>query len=416
MQIEIIAIGDEVVKGYTVNTNASYIAKRLQDLGMNSVRHTAVCDDEKSIKEVVEASLKRSDLLFVIGGLGPTEDDLTKEAVCGCMGKELVLYEDIFKGIQQYFAQSGRTTPLNNKKQAYFPEDAVILKNPNGTAPGCIVTSGAKQAVLLPGPPRELIPMVENEVIPYFEQNLDGVFETIDLKVFGIGESHLAEKLGEKLGVFEQVSVATYVGNNEIIVRIRAFGKNKEEAHTQAKIIEKEISLGLKEYIIGNNHKQLEENVVELLSAYGYTIATAESCTGGLLAGTLINCSGISEWLGESIVTYSNAAKMKYLDVQEETLRLYGAVSPQTAEEMARGIKKQAGVHIGLATTGIAGPDGGTEAKPVGTVYVGLAIGEACYTYHLQLDGSRQEIRQKAVKNVLYHLYRHLQKDSTCNS
>lgn len=408
MNIEIIAVGDEVVKGHTVNTNASYIAKRMSDYGLNTQCHTAVCDCKEAIKDAINKAIKKSDIIFLIGGLGPTEDDLTKETVCECIGQPLVFYEDIYRGIEAYFEKSGRTTPENNKKQAYFPVDSIILENDCGTAPGCILKYMNKQMILLPGPPKELVPMVENKVVPYFKNAVNEAIVTMDIKVFGVGESHLVEKIGDQLGVFENHVVATYVGSNEIIVRIRANSQTKEEAEEICNEVKKNIEICLKEYIIGYNNSQLEENVVALLKGLGYTVATAESCTGGLLASTLINCSGISSVLSESIVTYSNAAKIKYLDVKEETLKQYGAVSEQTAKEMALGIKEQAQSTVGLATTGIAGPEGGTPTKPIGTVYIGLAIGEACYSYHLRLDGTRQEIRQKTVKHILYQLYKHL--------
>lgn len=410
MNIEVIAVGDEVVKGYTLNTNATYIAKRMQEIGVNTVYHTAVCDCKEDIKWAINTAIQRSEGIFIIGGLGPTEDDLTKEAVCECLGQSLVFYPHIFESIKRYFTKTGRTTPENNKKQAYFPEQCVILDNDYGTAPGCILEADGKKLILLPGPPRELIPMLEDKVIPYFEKNLEDAIATVDIKIFGLGESHLAEKLGEKLGVFEDHVVATYVSNNEIIVRIRTYGKTQEETVARCEKIKNDITQCLEEYIIGYNNSKLEENVVELLKLYDYTIATAESCTGGLLAGTLINCSGISALLGESIVTYSNEAKMKYLHVKEETLKSYGAVSAETAREMAIGIKTQARTSIGVSTTGIAGPEGGTVAKPVGTVFIGIAIEDMCYTYKLHLDGTRQEIRQKAVKNALYQLYKELKK------
>lgn len=416
MKSEIIAIGDEVVKGHTINSNAAYIARAVEPLGIDICYHTAVCDDEEAIKEVIIKALERSECVFVIGGLGPTKDDLTKEVVCKVLNQELICYEEILEKIQAYFKQTNRHTPNNNNKQALFPKGCFILENDFGTAPGCILFDGTRKIILLPGPPRELKPMLQNKVIPYFANQIRDYYETLDIKMFGIGESHLAEKMEDLLGVFDNYSMATYVGNNEIIVRIRVREKNREDVATNLNILKEKVSSRLKEYIIGYNDSQIEEYVLEQLKNRNYSIATAESCTGGLLAGTLINSSGISDLLTESIITYSNEAKMKYLDVDEETLKQHGAVSYQIAEEMARGIQKQCGADVGLSTTGIAGPGGGTLEKPVGTVYIGIAIGDKCYTYKLQLTGSRQEIRQKTVKHILYYLIKLLNEDYTCKS
>ncbi|MEG0578916.1 MAG: nicotinamide-nucleotide amidohydrolase family protein, partial [Niameybacter sp.] len=211
------------------------------------------------------------------------------------------------------------------------------------------------------------------------------------------------------LGTFEDVVVAPYVGKLEIILRIRAYKKNYEEAYARGEEIKNSIVSRLKPYVIGYNEEEIEESILKILQKKRWTVSTAESCTGGLLAGTLVNCSGISSYFKEGVVTYSNEAKMKYLGVQEATLDQYGAVSHQTAHEMAEGIRHMAGVHIGLSTTGIAGPDGGTLEKPVGLVYIGIALPEETFTYELRLEGSRQEVRNKAVKHILCRLFEKLQ-------
>ncbi|MGL4363264.1 MAG: competence/damage-inducible protein A [Cellulosilyticaceae bacterium] len=411
MKAEIIAIGDEVVKGFISNTNAAYIAKRMLDVGLETFYHSAVCDEKLAIIDAIEIALKRSEIIFCIGGLGPTDDDLTKEVVCEMLGKKMIFYNEYYEEIQEYFKKTGRSTPENNKKQALFPKDAIILENDYGTAPGCILnTEENKIIILLPGPPTELIPMLENKVIPYLKNKQNLYIKTIDLVVYDIGESHLADKLGNHLGISAQLTVATYVRNSEIIVRICARGTTQEIADKIADEKNKNISECLKEHTIGYNDSEIEDNIVKYLIQNNYKIATAESCTGGLLVGTLVNCPGISSMLSESIVTYSNEAKQKYLGVRAETLQKYGAVSAQTAKEMAIGIQKQANANIGLATTGIAGPDGGSDEKPVGTVYIGIAIDNQVYTYLLTLKGTREEIRTQTVKNVLCKLYRHLYK------
>lgn len=408
MKVEIIAVGNEIITGKTINTNASYIAKQIQDIGLTPLYHSAVVDDREHIQIALKNGLERADIIIFTGGLGPTEDDLTKEAVCEYLNRPLVLYADIWEEIKEYFAKTQRETPENNKKQACFPSDCTIIPNPNGTAPGALLKHEEKFIIILPGPPREVNPMLDDFVIPYFRKKIEGVYNTLDIKVFGIGESHLVEIIPDLLGTFENVEVAPYIGNYEIIIRIRSFGKTQEEAKENGEEIEKKLYNRLGEYIIGYNDNKLEETILQLLIKNNYTIATAESCTGGLLAGTLVNCSGISSYFKEGIVSYSNEAKEKYLGVHKETLEQYGAVSAETAREMAEGIKKAASVDIGLSTTGIAGPDGGTVQKPVGLVYIGLAIGEECYVYELNLQGNRQVIREKTVKNSLYNLYKQL--------
>lgn len=408
MNAEIIAVGNEVISGHTINTNASYIARAIEDIGFMMIRHTAIGDCQTDIESVLEEALKRSDFIFVIGGLGPTDDDLTKEVICQAIGQPLIRYECVVEHIKSYFDSSGRTTPENNYKQAYFPKECTLLDNSYGTAPGCILSVENKQIILLPGPPRELIPMVDDKVLPYLRKWQKESCYTIDVQLFGLGESHIAEKIPHLLGSSQTLIVAPYVGKNEVIIRIKSIHDDAKRAKEEAERMKVNITECLGEYIIGYNGSKLEETIMALLAEKNYTIATAESCTGGLVASTLINCSGISSFLAESIVTYSNEAKIKYLGVQEETLSRYGAVSRQVAKEMAEGIKRNAKSKIGLATTGIAGPDGGSVEKPVGLVYLGIALPRETYTYELRLDGTRQEIREKAVRHILYELYKQL--------
>lgn len=408
MKAEILAVGNEVVTGHTVNTNASYIARRIKEYGILVNYHTAVGDCMRDIEGALKIALERSDYIFIIGGLGPTDDDLTKEAVCNYLGKSLVFYSDIYEDIKAYFKKTNRTTPENNRKQAYLPEDGFILENDYGTAPGCLIKQAEKCIILLPGPPKELIPMFENQVTPYLTHKLDGIYHTLDIKCFGIGESHIAEQIGDLLGEFDGVVVAPYVGNLEIIIRICAHRQTLEEAIKSVEVFKNKIEGRLSPYVIGYNQEVIEQNILDLLKVHQYSLTTAESCTGGLLAGTLVNCSGISTYFKEGIVTYSNEAKMKYLNVSKDTLERHGAVSCETAKEMAEGVKKLAGTDIGLSTTGIAGPEGGTDEKPVGLVYIGIALPDETFVYELRLDGARQEIRTKAVKHTLYRLYQKL--------
>lgn len=405
MNAEIIAVGDEIIKGYTTNTNASYISRQLQTIGIVPNYHTVIRDDKEAIKSAIKIAIQRSKYIIVTGGLGPTEDDLTKEAVCEALGLTLYMQEDLLGDLVCYFKERQEQMPHMNEKQAAFPREATILKNAYGTAPGCIIEYKGAIIVLLPGPPREMKPMFDEQVIPCLNQKQTIYNECLDIQLFGIGESEVATRLQGILGVFEWGSVATYVGHYEIIVRIIAQGSDRADLKRQVLQCKKEVEERLGCFVIGYNKDRLEEIVSKLLLNHQKTVATVESCTGGLLAGTLINCSGISQCFNEGIITYSNEAKMKYVGVKEETLKSFGAVSEQTAREMAEGVRRCSGATIGLSTTGIAGPGGGTVEKPVGLVYIGIATEDKTKVYELRLKGTRQEIREKTVKNILFQLY-----------
>ncbi|MDF2612706.1 MAG: competence/damage-inducible protein [Clostridia bacterium] len=413
MKAEIIAVGNEIVTGNTINTNAAYIAKQIQTIGITPKYHSAACDTLSEIQDVLSKGLERADVIFITGGLGPTEDDLTKEAVSYYLNKELFIREDIVQNMKAYFEKLNRYMPDSNKKQAAFPADAYILENKNGTAPGCILEKEDQYIVLLPGPPKEMKPMLDQYVLPYFKQKLDYCYHTIDIKLFGIGESEMAEKIKHLLGNFEDVTVAPYIGDNEVIVRITACGKNRGEVIERAETIKNNVCNCLGEYVIGYNEDKLENVILELIKQCNYTLATVESCTGGMLASTFVNSSGISSYFNEGIITYSNEAKIKYVGVSSDTLKMYGAVSRQTAKEMAEGIRIKAGVDIGLSTTGIAGPNGGSIEKPVGLVYIGIALRDETYVYELRLTGDRQAIREKTVKSLLVKLYKQLKQICT---
>lgn len=408
MKVEIIAVGNEVVYGHTINTNASYLAKEVQALGMQPTYISAICDDEFAIKEAVTTAMKRAEIILLTGGLGPTPDDLTKEAVCKVLNLPLHVIPEELSKIKAYFNKIGRTMAANNEKQAAFPKEAIILANDCGTAPGCLIETDKATIVLLPGPPREMKMMFSKYVVPILKKKSDQYVNHLDIKCFGIGESELATRIQPLLGDQGAVNVATYVGNGEVIVRITAYENDKVAVDKLIKDMENKVKERLEEFIIGYNEDKLEEKVVSLLLEKQLTISTVESCTGGLIAATLVNCGGVSTCFKESIVTYSNEAKMDYVGVKKETLDRVGAVSEETAREMAEGIRRKAKVDIGLSSTGIAGPGGGTPLKPVGLVYIGIATGEGTDVFKLQLSGSRQEVREKTVKQILFQLYKKL--------
>ena len=408
MKAEIISVGNEVVYGYTVNTNASYIAQSIQTLGCVPRHIVTVCDDEKAIGEAVKTAMERSEVILITGGLGPTPDDLTKEAVCHVLGEDLIRIEEELDKIRNYFKNQQREMVAMNEKQAFFPKLAKILPNDCGTAPGCLLERANHTIILLPGPPKEMKAMLNHYVLPYLSKKINRVFTHLDIHCFGLGESELASRIQHLLGEYEWGSVATYIQTDEVIVRITSHGTSEKEVQEQIKGIKNRVEACLEDFVIGYNDERLEKKVVMRLIEKGYTLSTVESCTGGLVAATLINCEGVSTCLKEGVITYSNEAKINYVYVKEETLKRVGAVSEETAKEMAEGIKRRAHAEIGLSTTGIAGPGGGTPEKPVGLVYIGIALPQGTEVFRLQLSGTRQEIREKTVKHILVQLYKRL--------
>jgi nicotinamide-nucleotide amidase len=401
MKAEILAVGTEILLGDIVNTNAQYIAKRLADMGIAVYHQTVVGDNRERLLEAYTLAFSRADLVITTGGLGPTKDDLTKEVTFEYFGKKSVVHEPSLKILEGHFRDLNRQMTKNNVKQTYFPVDALILPNNNGTAPGCIIEKSGKTVLLLPGPPREMKPMFEESVAPYLEKFQQGVLVSKVLRVIGVGESAAAEILEDILDNQTNPTVAPYAKEGEVTFRITAKASTKEEGTRLIKPMENLIRSRLGINIYGEGDTTLENVLSEMLVNKRMTIATAESCTGGMIASRLINYPGISSVLMEGVVTYSNAAKINRLGVKVETLDKYGAVSSEVAAEMAQGIAKTAGVSIGISTTGIAGPGGGSEEKPVGLVYVGICINGKVKTKMLKLSGDRQKIRERATMQLL---------------
>lgn len=400
MRCEILAVGTEILLGDIVNTNAQYIAKRLSDEGIFVYHQSVVGDNPERLKKAYELAFSRADLVITTGGLGPTKDDLTKEVAFDYFGKKSVCHEESLKLINDYFKRINKPLGKTNEKQAYFPKDAIVLKNNNGTAPGCIIDEDGKILVMLPGPPREMKAMFEESVIPYLKRYSNDILVSKILRVIGVGESEAAELIGDLIDN-KNPTVAPYAKEGEMIFRITAKAKNTEEAERLIVPVENTIRDLLGENIYGEGETTLEDVVGEMLVKKGLTISTAESCTGGMVAAKLINYPGISSSILEGAVTYSNEAKMKRLGVKAETLDKFGAVSPETAIEMAIGIAETSGSDIGISTTGIAGPGGGSEEKPVGLVYIAMYYNNEVEVKKLNLAGSRQKIRERATNTVI---------------
>lgn len=408
MNAEIIAVGTEILLGDIVNTNAQFLSKKLAQMGISVYHQSVVGDNSDRLKEELNESFKRSDIVITTGGLGPTKDDLTKEIGAEYFNKEMILNEESLETIKNYFKKLGRKLSKNNEKQAYFPKGSIILPNNFGTAPGCIIEENNKYLIMLPGPPREIIPMFEQHVVPYFKKFNEGVLISKVLKICGMGESQVVTEINHLIENQTNPTVAPYAKENEVTLRLTAKASNEEDALSLIAPLEKEIKDILGDNIYGTDSDTLEGVIGNFLIENNLSIATAESCTGGLLCGRLVNYPGISKCLVEGIVTYSNDSKMNRIGVKKETLENFGAVSEETALEMAKGVAKTSGADIGISTTGIAGPSGGTDEKPVGLVYIGYYIQGKSFAKRFVFPGNRESIRNRTVTVALDYLRKNL--------
>lgn len=407
MTVELICVGTELLLGNIVNTNAAFIAEKCAMLGLSMYYQSVVGDNQGRLEGLLRTAKERSDIVILCGGLGPTQDDLTKETAAKVMGKKLIEDERARKEIETFMAKRSRAITENNWKQALVPEGSMVLYNPNGTAPGIIMEDGPSSVILLPGPPNELIPMFEEQVYPYLQESQPETICSKMVKLCGIGESSAETKILDLIEEQTNPTVAPYAKTGEVHLRLTAKASNEEEAYRMIVPVEEELQRRFGSLIYTDDPQMtLEMAIYELLKAHNLTVTTAESCTGGLLAGRLINVPGISEHLKEGYVTYSNEAKEKLLGVPAETLREYGAVSTQTAEAMAKGGAKAANADLCIAVTGIAGPDGGTKEKPVGLVYMSCYCRGKLYTEKNQYTGSRSKIREYSVASALTLLRR----------
>ncbi len=405
MTVELISVGTEILLGNIVNTNAAYLAERIAVLGLSCYHQSAVGDNEERLEEALKLALSRSDIVILSGGLGPTKDDLTKEVTAKVFGKKLVEDPHTKERIQAYFdrIQSKNGITGNNWKQALIPEGATVVDNHNGTAPGLILEGEhGKTAILLPGPPNEIKPMFERDIAPYLNRlQPEGIYSKM-VKVCSIGESRAETMVSDIMDAQTNPTLAPYAKTGEVHFRVTAKAKDEKTAEALIKPMVKELyqRFGDKIYTIEED-VTLEEAVVELLKEKNMTVTTAESCTGGLLAGRIMNVVGASAVYNEGYITYSNDAKEKLLGVSEDTLKVSGAVSADTAAEMAAGAAKAAGADAALSVTGIAGPDGGSKEKPVGLVYVGCFVNGKVRTEEFRFTGNREKNRDYAVVRAL---------------
>ena len=396
MIAEILSVGTELLMGQIVNTDAQYISRRLAELGIAIYRHTTVGDNPARVKEALGEALSRSDIVITTGGLGPTEDDLTKEMVAEYFGLEMRLHQSSLDAIVARMTRTGHPMTDNNRKQAYFPVGALVLPNACGTAPGCVVEQGGKAVAVLPGPPHELKDMFEKQLAPWLARRSGAHIESRFLRVFGIGESKLETMLSD-LFHSDNPTLALYCGPGEVQARITAQATDAAQALELIAPLEAELRRRLGEHVYGEGvDNSIEKTAFDLLKARGETVTFAESCTGGLLAARLVGVPGASEVLMESHVTYADAAKARVLGVKEETLAQYTAVSEPVARQMAEGARKISGADWAVATTGYAGPDGGADGTPAGTVYIAVAGKNGTVVRECRFRGQRDYVRTLA--------------------
>ena len=402
MTAEIICVGTEILLGNIVNTNAAYLAEKCAYLGLSNYYQVVVGDNEQRLLETINTAKSRADVIFLIGGLGPTEDDLTKETAAKAFNVELVMDEEAKNNIVTILTNRGIDITNNNFKQALVPKGSIVLYNKNGTAPGIIMEEAGKVVIMLPGPPNEFVPMVDDQVVPYFlKKGTNDVIYSRVVKLVGVGESKVAEDISDLIAMTNP-TVATYAKTGEVHIRVTASAANDAEAKALVKPVVKKLKAMYPDNVYSTNADEtLERAVVELLSKNGLSITAAESCTGGLVCGKIVNVAGASEVFRGGYITYSNKQKRNVIGVKKSTLEKYGAVSEQVAAEMAKGVLEVSKADVAISTTGIAGPGGGTPEKPVGLVYIGCAVKNKVYVEKFNFSGSRNKVRESTVVAAL---------------
>ena len=399
MRVELINTGSELLLGFTVNTHANYIARQLSDIGLRLVRQTTVADDRAEMRASVADALSRSDIVIITGGLGPTSDDFTRDVVAELLGREMRRDETVVAAITDRFRKRGFPLREQILVQAQVPVGAQVLANLHGTAPGLFLEHTGKQIFLLPGPPRELYPMFENQVLPRLPHG-----NRLDCRVFKVAclpESVIEQTVAPVLADLPELELGYCARMGEVEVRVIAAPATAAEA-------ERRIRAALGDNIFGMHGDRLEEVVVKMLTAGEQTVATAESCTGGLIANRLTNVSGASAVFLTGYVTYSNESKMRLLGVREDTLKTHGAVSEETCRQMAEGARQRSGTDFAISATGIAGPTGGTAEKPVGLVFIGLATPQQTKVQRHVLNLDRETFKQLVSQYAIDMLRREL--------
>ena len=404
MNVAILAIGNEVLSGKTINTNSAFIAKQVEQLGGKVTHQQVVPDLEDEIVRGLEIAYTYADLVITIGGLGPTVDDLSREGVAKYFKTELVYDDEIYKGICEYFRRSNREIPNNNHRQAYKFKEGLVLPNNNGTAPGLFLKRDNKSVFLLPGPPAELELMFSESVRPYFIDQIKERKISNSYRLCGIGESYAEEMILHLYERYPHLNIAPYCAPDKVDYIVSTVDAYEEDLRA----FDEEFIEFMKDYYIGDQNTDLATEIVSLLNEKQLKIATAESCSGGLLSSTLVNVSGASSVFLEGIVTYSYESKLNRLNIDVNRLMEFGAVSEEIARDMAFNLEKLTGADITVGVTGIAGPGGGSELKPVGLVYIAINICGQIFLKSYIFNGNREKIRQRTVAEALYWLHHYI--------
>ncbi len=409
MKCTIMSVGTEILFGSIVNTNTVYLSQQMIEMGIDVMYHMTVGDNPLRLKEMIRHAYADCDLIITTGGLGPTQDDLTKEMIAEAFDEKIVTFPDQREILENHFKKYNRPMTDNNLKQANFPESATIFPNANGTAPGFALEKNGKLIVSMPGPPKEMAPMFRQQVRPFLEKFSDSVLFYKTLRVFELGESMLETRLLDLINGQTDPTLATYAKDHESTLRIASKRKTRAEAEAAVQEMLLRVRERIGPYIYSEDDEDLSDIVIRHLLREGISLSVAESCTGGSFAKAVTDIPGVSAIFDRGIVTYSNRAKIQELGVKPETLKTYGAVSDQVAREMAEGLHKASGSDLCLSITGIAGPEGGSPEKPVGLIYIGLWFRGELRSFRYQLRNSnRMYIRSNAVMHMFLVLYKTL--------
>lgn len=409
MKTAILSVGTEILFGQIVNTNTVYLSQQMNMLGFDVMYHYTVGDNPKRVEEMIDLAFQDCDLILTTGGLGPTQDDLTKEVACKALDDTLVMMDDVLEEITKYFKTLGREMTENNKKQAIMPSRATVFHNDAGTAPGFALEKDGKYIICMPGPPREMKRMFQKSVVPFLQSMIDGALYYRQIRFFGIGESMLETQLLDLIDNQTDPTLATYAKEGECSLRIASKRATEEDAeHAVDEMLEK-VKERVGHYIYSCDDEELAQVVADRLMEQGLTLSSAESCTGGMFASTMTDIPGISQCFDRGLVTYSNQAKMEELGVSAGTLEKFGAVSEETALEMVEGLKRVSGSDVCISVTGIAGPGGGSEEKSVGLVYIGFSYGDKKICKKIQMRNvNRSWNRHYTLLCMLNVIYRNI--------
>ena len=405
MKAEIISIGDELLIGQVINSNQAYIAEKLNSIGIFGDKMTTIGDDENEILSAFKNAYASHDVITVTGGLGPTHDDITRGVVCKFFNTDSIVNDEALENVKRIFARLKSVPRKINEDQALVPRGCTVIQNRLGTAPGYFFERDSKYFIVMPGVPHEMKAMMNDFVLPLFEKHKTGlIIRHRTLKTTGIAESFLAEQIGDVHKIFSpdsNITLAFLPSSLGVRLRITAKAKSVDEAENKIQDVETKLRSKINKYIYSADEKELEDTIGELLSERKLTISIAESCTGGLIADRITNVSGSSNYFERGIITYSNKSKMHELGVPQELINRHGAVSREVAETMALGVRTKSSTDIGISTTGIAGPTGGSHEKPIGLVWIGYSDKDETFAVQFNFGGERRIVKERAAQAAL---------------